>query len=92
MKTYGKGSSHKHALCPRCSQMEGAVSKVGRRLKGRVEDKPLQSGVVYIGHLPHGFYEEQLRSYFSQFGTVEKIKVARNKKVYVFSEHWWERM
>lgn len=47
---------------------------------GEVGDE-LQSGVVYIGHLPHGFYEEQLRSYFSQFGTVKRVKVARNKRV-----------
>jgi len=37
-------------------------------------------GVVYIGHLPHGFYEEQLRGFFSQFGTVQRVKVARSKK------------
>ena len=38
-------------------------------------------GLVYVGHLPHGFYEDQLSGYFSQFGTVTKVKVARNKKV-----------
>lgn len=38
-------------------------------------------GLVYVGHLPHGFYEEALHGYFSQFGTVTKVKVARNKKV-----------
>lgn len=43
-------------------------------------DEPLESGVVYVGHLPHGFYEEQLDGYFSQFGAVKKVKVARNKK------------
>lgn len=41
----------------------------------------IQSGVVYVGHLPHGFYEDQLRDYFNQFGKVNKVKVARNKKV-----------
>lgn len=59
-------------------------SKTGKKRRGRgreEEDRPLQSGVVYVGHLPHGFYEEELRSYFSQFGAVKKVKVARNKKV-----------
>ena len=56
------------------------------KLKRRVRKKealggPFQSGVVYVGHLPHGFYEEQLEGYFSQFGRVTKVKVARNKKV-----------
>ena len=40
-----------------------------------------KSGVVYIGHLPHGFYEEELKGYFSQFGSINKVRVARNKKV-----------
>ncbi len=56
-----------------------------KRKKGARQDedvgKPLQSGVVYVGHLPHGFFEEQLMGYFSQFGTVKKVKVSRNKKV-----------
>ena len=26
------------------------------------------SAVVYIGHLPHGFYEAQLLAYFTQYG------------------------
>lgn len=43
--------------------------------------KKQKGGVVYVGHLPHGFYEDQLMRYFSQFGTVERVRVARNKKV-----------
>jgi RNA recognition motif-containing protein len=39
-----------------------------------------QDAVVYIGHLPHGFLEEQLNSYFSQYGEVLAVKVARSKK------------
>lgn len=35
--------------------------------------------MVYIGHLPHGFYEEQLKSYFTQYGEVLAVKVARSK-------------
>ena len=41
----------------------------------------LRRGVIYVGHLPHGFYESQLKDYFSQFGTVTKVHVSRNKKV-----------
>lgn len=39
-----------------------------------------QDAVVYIGHLPHGFLEEQLKSYFTQYGEVLAVKVARSKK------------
>lgn len=50
--------------------------------KPRLRSNPsFQSGVVYVGHLPHGFYEAELKGYFSQFGTVRKVRVARNKKV-----------
>ena len=38
-------------------------------------------GVLFIGRLPHGFYEDQLRAYFSQFGNVTRLRVSRNKKV-----------
>lgn len=39
-----------------------------------------EHGFMYIGHLPHGFYENEIRSYFSQFGRVCKIKLARSIK------------
>ena len=34
--------------------------------------------VMYIGHLPNGFFEEQMKAFFSQFGTVNRVRVARN--------------
>lgn len=37
-------------------------------------------GVIYIGHIPHGFYEEQMRQYFKQFGRVCNVIVCRSKK------------
>ncbi|KAF9223534.1 RNA-binding domain-containing protein [Gyrodon lividus] len=37
-------------------------------------------GVISISRLPHGFYEDQLRAYFSQFGEVLRLRVSRNKK------------
>jgi len=37
-------------------------------------------GVVYLGHLPHGFYEEELRGFFTQFGKVSRVKVSRSRK------------
>lgn len=38
------------------------------------------SGVVYIGHIPHGFYEEAMNGFFSQFGDVVRVRVSRSKK------------
>jgi len=37
-------------------------------------------GVIYVSHLPHGFYENQLRKYLEQFGSVTNIKVGRSEK------------
>ena len=39
-----------------------------------------KSGVIYIGRLPSGFQESELKTYFSQFGDVINVKLARNKK------------
>ncbi|EME30804.1 Uncharacterized RNA-binding protein [Galdieria sulphuraria] len=41
-----------------------------------------EPGVIYIGHLPHGFYENELKGFFSQFGEVLKVRVARSVKTF----------
>ncbi|KAG0289990.1 hypothetical protein BGZ98_003630, partial [Dissophora globulifera] len=38
------------------------------------------TGVVYLGRIPHGFYEDQMQAYFSQFGEVLRLRLSRNKK------------
>ena len=38
------------------------------------------SNVVYLGHIPHGFYEEQMKGFFGQFGEIARIRLARNRK------------
>lgn len=35
-------------------------------------------GVVYLGHVPHGFYEDEMRQFFSQFGKVTHINIPRS--------------
>ena len=44
----------------------------------------LKKGVIYIGHLPYGFDENGIREFYSQFGEVTKVKLARSKKVNKF--------
>jgi len=36
-------------------------------------------GVVYLGHIPYGFFEDQMRSFFAQFGEVINLRLSRNK-------------
>lgn len=43
-------------------------------------DSQRTSGVIYISRLPHGFFEHQLKSYFSQFGSILHLRLARNRK------------
>jgi nucleolar protein 15 len=44
------------------------------------QQKPTEKGVVYLGRIPHGFFEEEMQGYFSQFGTVTRLRLSRNKK------------
>ncbi|KAK0740562.1 hypothetical protein B0T18DRAFT_393354 [Schizothecium vesticola] len=37
-------------------------------------------GVMYLGSIPHGFYEHEIREYFSQFGAITRLRVVRSKK------------
>jgi nucleolar protein 15 len=33
-----------------------------------------------VGHVPHGFYEKEMKGFFSQFGEIKRLRLARNKK------------
>eukprot|EP01133_Synstelium_polycarpum_P008994 gene8994-10549_t len=57
---------------------ERALAKAERQEKSFIPNDP--DKIIYIGHLPHGFYETQLTAYFKQFGNVLGVKVARNPK------------
>jgi len=36
--------------------------------------------VVYLSHVPHGFYEKQMKDFFEQFGTVTNLRIGRSAK------------
>ncbi|KAG0656184.1 nucleolar protein [Monosporozyma unispora] len=38
------------------------------------------SPIIYVSRLPHGFHEKELSKYFSQFGDLKEVRLARNKK------------
>ncbi|MCO5576222.1 hypothetical protein L7F22_030030 [Adiantum nelumboides] len=48
--------------------------------------RPLENktSIVYVGRIPHGFYEEQMRGFFGQFGTIKRLRMSRNKKDLAF--------
>jgi nucleolar protein 15 len=39
-----------------------------------------KSSVMYLGHIPDGFFEVQLKKFFMQFGIVRKLKLFRSPK------------
>ncbi|XP_026759418.2 MKI67 FHA domain-interacting nucleolar phosphoprotein-like [Galleria mellonella] len=42
--------------------------------------KEADRGLVYLAHIPHGFYEHQMTEYFKQFGQVTNVRVIRSKR------------
>lgn len=48
--------------------------------RGAAGEASTASRVLFVGHLPHGFFETQLKEYFSQFGKVLKVRVSRSKR------------
>ncbi|KAI1428802.1 hypothetical protein F5Y12DRAFT_730061 [Xylaria sp. FL1777] len=55
------------------------LPKVSKQVTKASKSDDSEPGVVYIGRIPRGFYEHQMREYFSQFGQVNKIRMSRNK-------------
>jgi len=37
-------------------------------------------GVLYVGHIPEGFFEPQMKKFFAQFGKVTRLRISRSKK------------
>ncbi|KAI9708081.1 MAG: hypothetical protein M1820_004285 [Bogoriella megaspora] len=55
------------------------AGKAQKQKKGEESEKE-GPGVIYIGRIPHGFYEAQMRAYFKQFGKIRRLRLSRNKK------------
>ncbi|KAL8934002.1 MAG: hypothetical protein Q9216_006118 [Gyalolechia sp. 2 TL-2023] len=62
-----------------------------KKLKAAKEEDEEEPGIIYVGRIPHGFFEPQMRSYFSQFGSILRLRLSRNRttgasKHYAFVE------
>ncbi|XP_050445588.1 MKI67 FHA domain-interacting nucleolar phosphoprotein-like [Cataglyphis hispanica] len=73
-----------HILKKKKAQAKAAKKKrISSTKRKPVQSKvrrPRRRGIVYVGHIPHGFYEEQMKDYFKQFGIVTRVRVARSRK------------
>ncbi|KAH9815543.1 hypothetical protein DFH28DRAFT_266036 [Melampsora americana] len=59
------------------------LPKASKRHKsyGKGDDTSIDnSGVVYLGRIPHGFHEEEMKEYFNQFGEVRRVRLSRNRR------------
>ena len=72
---------------PKVKKSEGK-SKADRFEKAKKQadgPAPDEQGVIYVGHLPYGLDENALKKYFTQYGVVQNVHVARSKKVHMTS-------
>lgn len=60
------------------SEFKKKVQEAKRNKSGK--GSRLNPGVIYVGHLPRGLFEPQLKSYFEQFGKVLRLRLSRSKK------------
>lgn len=60
----------------------GKIPSVSKAVREAAASKAAngETGVIYIGRVPHGFYEHEMRQYFSQFGPISRLRLSRNKK------------
>ncbi|QIW97402.1 hypothetical protein AMS68_002920 [Peltaster fructicola] len=64
-----------------------AAEVAGELTTANEVDSESTPGVIYIGRLPHGFFEHQMRAYFSQFGKITHLRLARSRKT-ARSQHY----
>lgn len=58
----------------------GKVPDVSKEIQKAAQGSRGETGVIYIGRIPHGFYEHEMRQYFEQFGPIVQLRLSRNKK------------
>lgn len=58
-------------------KVKASVSRAAKLANAKYEKT---TGVVYLGHIPHGFYEKEMKGFFGQFGDITRLRLARNKK------------
>ncbi|KAJ2369911.1 nucleolar protein, partial [Coemansia sp. RSA 2607] len=63
----------------RTLDLSSVASKVQKQVqKKRLAGKKPKPGAIYVGRIPHGFYESEMQGYFSQFGDIRKLRLSRN--------------
>uniref|UniRef100_A0A7S4NN50 RRM domain-containing protein n=1 Tax=Guillardia theta TaxID=55529 RepID=A0A7S4NN50_GUITH len=84
----------KHIAKDEAERKKQRTLKLRKRALERIlmeekEKKARGRGVIYIGHIPHGFYKEQQYQFFSQYGKVTRLRLARNRKTGAYKGYGW---
>lgn len=61
------------------ADVQKRLDKVSKQRQSQ-PSQTINTAVLYVGHLPKHFTEQPLRQYFSQFGTISRLRLSRNKK------------
>ena len=92
LKGFGSDSGSDDEMAEKDNDLEGqdvgehSVDKKTRKALAKAALKAAESkiasepGTVYLGRIPHGFYENEMRQYFKQFGDILQLRLSRNKK------------
>lgn len=74
---WASDSSDDEAAAPAAKPEKPAAPKAGKKQQ---QNRKEQSRVVYVGHVPHGFYEQEMEGFFSQFGELTNLRLSRSKR------------
>uniref|UniRef100_UPI00358FAFE6 MKI67 FHA domain-interacting nucleolar phosphoprotein-like n=1 Tax=Myxine glutinosa TaxID=7769 RepID=UPI00358FAFE6 len=77
-KKSGRGKNTALALNPQ--QQKAFESQVHGLKKSPEESRHSGPGTIYLGHIPQGFFELEMRRFFSQFGRVTRLRLSRSKR------------
>ncbi|KAJ1818988.1 nucleolar protein [Coemansia sp. RSA 2598] len=71
----------KTASKPKAAKIELKGKKIAMpKIKVDTTKANQEPGVVYVGRIPHGFYEQEMKGYFGQFGEIVDLRLSRNPK------------
>jgi nucleolar protein 15 len=77
----GKGKATETQKVKKADRKKDAKS-IDRNISSAKASKSTsdESCIIYLGHIPHGFFEVEMRKFFSQFGLVKRLKLFRSPK------------
>ena len=74
---------------PKKTNREKKLAKKVAKAAAASVPVPSVPGTIYLGHIPHGFFEKQMHSYFTQFGTITRLRLSRNRRTGKSKHYGW---